>query len=130
MKSTILALTLALVLAPSLAAAQSTNGAAPDRRELERQISERHSQARAAMLGDLTAANRNLLGSIAGGLVVTDQPDIRGAEAQLNSALSQGEKNAILSTEETFLQHVEPLREQLASMIDCPARAPAHPTRR
>jgi len=56
-----------------------------------------HQALRLKMLQALTPANKQLLATVVGQLATADTPDVKAAAAQLDAALSDGEKQAILA---------------------------------
>jgi hypothetical protein len=65
--------------------------------QMRTQIREIHQSERAQILGALTPAHRSLLASIAGRLATSVNPDFDGAVRQIDSALSETEKQTIVN---------------------------------
>lgn len=65
-----------------------------------------HEQARAAILGALTPANKALLGTVVSELAVAATPDTKAAAARLDSALSPTEKQAITGAADSMHQQM------------------------
>ncbi|MBV8601401.1 MAG: hypothetical protein JO359_07540 [Candidatus Eremiobacteraeota bacterium] len=59
------------------------------------QMMQLHQQERAKVLAALTPEHRTLLANLVGQLAISPTPDVDGAAAKLNAALSPGEKDAI-----------------------------------
>ena len=65
--------------------------------QMRTQMRQIHTAERSQILGALTPAHRSLLASIAGQIATSVTPDFKGAASRLDSALSSGEKQAILN---------------------------------
>lgn len=119
MKRLLLSLAFAAAVFPVAASAQQNPAGPPNppsaaqrqqfRAQFE-QMRKLHEQYRAQVLGALTPAHRRLLAQVAGNLAVASHPDYRAAVAQLDAALSPGEKNAIVAAEQN-------MRSQMKSMM-------------
>src|ERR1700686_147115 len=115
----LVAISVAVLMAPGLAFAQSASPApspmerpqrmsrpAPDQgrmmihrmqmMQLHLQMAQLHRQARAQKLAALSSGHRTLLETVIGQLALSDHPDRRAAAAKLDAALSANEKAAIL----------------------------------
>jgi hypothetical protein len=94
-----------------------------------KQMEQIHSQERAAVLGALTPAHKQLLATIAGQLATSTTPDYRGAEQRLDAALSSSEKQAILNASQTARDkmhaEMQTMRQQMSQMA--PPGAPGRP---
>jgi Spy/CpxP family protein refolding chaperone len=137
MKRLVLALSLALA-APALALAQQASpapggGGMPgmwghghqmsdaDRAKMQQnmqQMQQLHKQFRADCLAALTPAHKQLLASVIGALATSADPDEKAAAAQLDAALSDGEKNAILAAAQ---KAHDQMKAMMASMRPSPA---------
>ena len=101
-------LALALVLAvPAMAGAQQAPGSPkPAMRQAMhanmQQMMKLHQQFRAQVLGALTPAHKQLYASVVGSLAIAASPDPRAAAQQLDAALSESEKTAILTADQQF----------------------------
>jgi hypothetical protein len=108
MKRAVATLSLALLVVPALALADdgppppAPEGAAQNTQirsemhQLRAQVEQMHQQARAQMLGSLSAAHRQLLANVVGQLAIAATPDREAAARQLNAALSSGEQQSIV----------------------------------
>jgi hypothetical protein len=114
-----LVLSLALAAAASLPIAASAQQAPPapptqaQRQQMRanfEQMRKLHDQFRAQVLGALTPEHRQLLAQVVGNLAVADHPDRKAAAAQLDAALSPGEKSAILGA-------ANQMRDQMKSLM-------------
>jgi hypothetical protein len=125
MRNVIVALALALTLIPVSALAQTTptgvRSITPAQRqamfqqfqafhEREEQL---HQQFRAQILGSLSADQRNNAANVIGQLAISTNPDPKAAAAQLDSMLSQGQKQQILSAHNTFRAQSKAIHEQM-----------------
>ena len=89
-----------------------------------------HQQARTQILGALTPANKTLLGSVVSQLAVAPQPDPRAAASQLDAALSQNEKQSILTAAASLHDGEKALRDQMrAQMASVMPAMPPRPAR-
>ncbi len=79
--------------------------------QTHQQLEQLHTQARTKVLGDLTPAHRSLLAQVIGSLAISPNPDRDAAVRQLNSALSSGEAQAIVSTHAAAMQQMHALME-------------------
>ena len=77
------------------------------------QMRKLHEQFRSQVLGALTPAHRQLLASVVGNLAVSTNPDRRAAVAQLDNALSSGEKTAILNDAKQFADQMKSMMAQM-----------------
>lgn len=125
MKNVFVALSLALTLIPVSALAQTTPTGVRSITPAQRQAMFQQFQAfhqreeqlqqqfRAQILGTLSADQRTSVANLIGQLAVSSNPDPRSAAAQLDSMLSQGEKQQILSAHNTFRAQSKSLHEQM-----------------
>jgi hypothetical protein len=118
MKPAIFALALALVAAPGLASAQPAPGDGPHRPTAAQQaqfaqFKQLRQQTRAAELNALSPAHKQLLANIAGQLALSAAPNFKAAAAQLDAALSPGERAAILQADQNFRTQAEALHQQM-----------------
>jgi hypothetical protein len=74
-------------------------------------------QTRSQMLSALTPGHRQLLSKLAGELATSANPDPRAAAKQLDDALSSGEKQAIVSAQESFRSQMQALQEKMQSQM-------------
>ena len=101
-----------LAVTPALASAQqapplparpgssAAQGMPPDMaamRQMHAQMEQLHQQARSQILGALTPQHRTMVANIMGQLAVASTPNLSAAAAQIDAALSSGEKQAVLS---------------------------------
>ena len=95
-----------------------------------KQIEQIRSQERSKVLGALTPAHRQLLGTIAGQLATSTAPDYRAAAQRLDGALSSSEKQAIVNASNDARQQMraqmESMRQQMSQMGG-PPRGPGGP---
>lgn len=125
MKNVVVALSLALTLLPVSALAQTSPTAVRSITPAQRQAmyqqfqqfhqreEQLHQQFRAQILGALSADQRNQAANLIGQLAVSSSPDPRAAAAQLDSILSQGQKQQILNAGNTFHAQSKALHEQM-----------------
>lgn len=125
MKNAVVALSLALTLLPVSALAQtaptSVRSITPAQRQamyqqfqqFHQREEQLHQQFRAQILGMLSADQRNQAANLIGQLAVTANPDWGAAAAQLDSMLSQGQKQSILNAHNTFRAQSKALHEQM-----------------
>lgn len=125
MKNAVVALSLALTLLPVSALAQtaptSVRSITPAQRQamyqqfqqFHQREEQLHQQFRAQILGALSADQRNQAANVIGQLAISANPDPRGAAAQLDSMLSQGQKQSILNAHNTFRAQSKALHEQM-----------------
>ncbi len=76
------------------------------------QMMQVHQALRTAALNALTPAHKQLLATVAGQLAVADTPDVKAAAAELDAALSNGEKQAILAAAAQAHDQMKAQREQ------------------
>ncbi|MBV8148975.1 MAG: hypothetical protein JO092_07775 [Candidatus Eremiobacteraeota bacterium] len=127
MKKVFLALFLALTMIPVAAFADDASpfGAPPSLTPAQQQAfetfrrreDELHQQFRSQVLAALSADHRNAVANLIGQLAISSNPDPRAAISQIDSLLSQGEQQAILSAHNTFRQQAKALHEQLRSQM-------------
>lgn len=125
MKNVFVALSLALTLIPVSAMAQTTPSGVRSITPAQRQAmyqqfqqfhqreEQLHQQFRAQILGTLSADQRNSAANVIGQLAIASSPDPNAAAAQLDSMLSQGQKQQILNAGNTFHTQSKALREQM-----------------
>ena len=125
MKNVFVALLLALTLIPVSALAQTTPSAVRSITPAQRQAmfqqfqafhqreEQLHQQFRAQILGTLSSDQRTQAANLIGQLAVSSNPDPKAAAAQLDSMLSQGEKQQILNAHNTFRAQSKALHEQM-----------------
>ncbi|HKE37199.1 MAG TPA: hypothetical protein VKB39_07200 [Candidatus Baltobacteraceae bacterium] len=125
MKNVIVALSLALSLVPVSAMAQNTAAGVRSVTPAQRQAmfqqfqafhqreEQLHQQFRAQILGSLSVDQRNSAANVIGQLAVSTNPDPKAAAAQLDSMLSQGQKQQILNAHNTFRAQSKTLHEQM-----------------
>lgn len=95
-------------------------------KEMRTQMRQIHTTERSQILGALTPAHRALLASVAGQLATTTNPDYKAAANRLDSALSSGEKQAILNAAQNARSKQRTLMQQLRSQFSPPPGAPQH----
>jgi hypothetical protein len=122
MKRLLLSLALALAV-PAIAGAQQAS--APPMRPAMQQMMKLHEQFRVQVLGALTPAHKQLLASVVGNLAIAEHPDYRAAVAQLDAALSDGEKTAILAAAQQQRAQMKQLMQQIRSMNPNPHPRPS-----
>jgi hypothetical protein len=93
-------------------------------RQMRSQIQQIHGAERAQILGALTPAHRSLLATIAGRLATSANPDFQSAAQQLDSALSGGEKQAIINASENARNKMRSLMSQMRPEGPMGMRAP------
>jgi hypothetical protein len=125
MKNVFVALSLALTLIPVSALAQTTptgvRSITPAQRQamfqqfqaFHQREEQLHQQFRAQVLGTLSADQRTSVANLIGQLAVSSNPDPQAAATQLDSVLSQGQKQQILSAHNTFKAQSKSLHEQM-----------------
>jgi len=125
MKNVVVALSLALTLLPVSALAQtaptSVRSITPAQRQAMyqqfQQFHQRgeqlHQQFRAQILGTLSADQRTQAANVIGQLAISTNPDPKAAATQLDSMLSQGQKQQILNAGNTFHTQFKALHEQM-----------------
>lgn len=125
MKNAVVALSLALTLLPVSALAQaaptSVRSITPAQRQamyqqfqaFHQREEQLHQQFRAQILGTLSADQRNQAANLIGQLAIASNPDPQTAAAQLDSMLSQGQKQSILNAHNTFRAQSKALHEQM-----------------
>jgi hypothetical protein len=125
MKNVLLALSLALTLIPVSALAQTTPSAVRSITPAQRQAmyqqfqafhqreEQLHQQFRGQILGTLSGDQRSQAANLIGQLAVSSSPDPKAAAAQLDSMLSQGQKQQILNAHNTFRAQSKALHEQM-----------------
>lgn len=125
MKNAVVALSLALTLLPVSALAQtaptSVRSITPAQRQamyqqfqqFHQREEQLHQQFRAQILGTLSADQRNQAANLIGQLAIATNPDPRTAASQLDSMLSQGQKQSILNAHNTFRSQSKALHEQM-----------------
>jgi Spy/CpxP family protein refolding chaperone len=79
--------------------------------QTHQQMEQLHTQARAKVLGSLSAAHRALLAQVVGSLAVSPNPDPQAAVKQLNAALTPAEAQAVVSTHGAAMQQMHQLME-------------------
>jgi hypothetical protein len=125
MKNAFVALSLALTLIPVSALAQTTPSGVRSITPAQRQAmfqqfqafhqreQQLHQQFRAQILGTLSADQRASAANVIGQLAVSSSPDPQAAASQLDSMLSQGQKQQILNAHNTFRSQLKALHEQM-----------------
>ena len=129
MKNVIVALSLALSLIPVSALAQTTPSGVRSITPAQRQAMFQqfqafhqreealHQQFRAQILGALSADQRNNAANVIGQLAISSNPDPQAAAAQLDSMLSQGQKQQILNAHNTFRTQSKALHDQMRRQL-------------
>ncbi|MBV8489978.1 MAG: hypothetical protein JO199_05545 [Candidatus Eremiobacteraeota bacterium] len=140
MKHAIIALSLALALAPLGALADDAGGAPPQcpvltqqqKQQLQQtfetfrtQEEQLHKQMRAQLIGSLSPAHRNAIAGIIGNLAISANPDPALAAKQIDGLLSQGEQQRILSLHSAFRTQRHALHEQMRKQLE--SELPAKP---
>jgi hypothetical protein len=108
---------------PAVAFAQNgappAPGAAPPRwsdhgpmRQVRGQLENIRQQERDKVLAALTPAHRQLLANVAGQMAVSQSPDPRAAAAQLDAALTPGEKDTILAAHRDAISQIHAIFQQ------------------
>jgi hypothetical protein len=87
-------------------------------RQARSQMEQMHQQARAQMLGALSAAHRQLLANIAGQLAIAVTPDREAAARQLNAALSPAEQQSIVRIHTNLRAQSKAMMESLRSQFE------------
>jgi hypothetical protein len=128
MNKSILALVLALGVAPLAALAQDTNGpAAPtaDQRQAMRQTFEQfgqqekqlHEQMRSQILSSLSPVHLRAVAATIGDLAIEQSPDPQAAAKRLDQILSPAERQRILAAHSSFAQQSRQLHEQMRTQL-------------
>ena len=129
MKNVFVALSLALALVPAAAVAQTQPSAVrsitpAQRQQMYQQFEafhqremQLHQQFRAQVLGTLSGDHRTQVANLIGQLAVSSNPDPRQAAAQIDSMLSQGEKQQILNADNTFRAQAKALHNQMKQQM-------------
>lgn len=95
-------------------------------KEMRTQMRQIHTTERSQILGALTPAHRALLASVAGQLATTTNPDYKAAANRLDSALSSGEKQAILNAAQNARSKQRSLMQQVRAQFSPPPGAARH----
>jgi len=146
------AISVAVLMAPGLAFAQSASPApspmqrpqrmsrpAPDHgrtmiqrmqmMQLHLQMAQLHRQARTQTLAALSSGHRTMLETVIGQLALSDHPDRKAAAAKLDAALSASEKAAILRIHSDTMARARALEDnahkQMLSSMPADVRAQA-----
>lgn len=140
MKNAFLALFLALALLPVAAMADDQGppggpSLTPQQRQAMFQTfhtfmqkeEQLHQQFRAQILRTLTPAHRTAVADLFGQLAISSNPDPASAARQLDSILTQSERQQILSEAANFKASAKSLHEQLRSQMKSEFPAPPHP---
>jgi len=107
------ALCAALILAPLAGLADQTPPAPPPQgggggfQQIRQQVDAARGQARATMLGALSAQHRNLLAQVVGQLAIAQTPDVGAAAKTLDGALSPAESKAIIDASNALDQQIK-----------------------
>ncbi len=136
MNRTILALALALGIAPIGALAQDANAPAQttDQHQAMRQLFQQfgqqeaqlHQQMRVQMLSALTPVHRRAVGAAIGNLAIEASPDPQAAAKQLDAMLSPGERQRVIAAHTSFANQSRALHEQLRAQMQQNMPAGAH----
>jgi hypothetical protein len=126
MKRLFLIFTLAFAVPAVAFAQQDPSGSpSPQMREQMRanfqQIETLHKEYRAQVLGALTPAHKQLYASVVGNLAIAASPDPKAAAAKLDTALSTGEKTAILNADKQFRASMKAQMEQMRAAHPWPS---------
>ena len=126
MKNSLLALALALGMMPLAALAQDTN-APPAMTDQQRQAMHQtfeqfaqqemqlHQQMRSQILSSLSPTHLRGIAATIGNLAIEQNPDMRAAAKRIDSMLSTGERQRIMTAHETFRTQSRALHEQMRS---------------
>jgi hypothetical protein len=87
-------------------------------RDFMEQAQRLHQHFRTQMLSALTPEHRQLLAQIAGQLATSTNPDPKAAAAQLDQALSPGEKQAIVKAEQSFRSQMRTLHDKMRAQVE------------
>ncbi len=128
MNKSILALVLALGVAPLAALAQDTNApAAPtaDQQQAMRQTFEQfgqqekqlHQQMRSQILSSLSPVHLRAVAATIGDLAIEQSPDPQAAAKRLDQILSPAERQRILAAHSSFSQQSRQLDEQMRTQL-------------
>lgn len=129
MKNSLLALALALGMMPLAALAQDTN-APPAMTDQQRQAMHQtfeqfaqqemqlRQQMRTQILSSMTPAHLRGVAATIGNLAIEQNPDIRAAAKRIDSLLSPGERQRIMTAHETFRTQSRQLHQQMRSDME------------
>ena len=95
--------------------------------QVRTQIQQIHQTERTQILNALTPAHKNLLATTVGQLATSVNPDFRAAANRLDSALSAGEKQAIVSASQTARTQMRSAMETLRSKMPAPPEGAGPP---
>jgi hypothetical protein len=141
MHKALLALGLALSILPVAALADDTSGppgpppsppTQAQRQAIEQTVhtfaqqeDRLHQQTRAQMLASITPAHRAAIANLIGQMAVSTNPQPETLARQIDTLLSQGEQQRILSADASYLQQSKALHEQMRAQVekDFPAMA-------
>jgi hypothetical protein len=117
---------LCAIALPSVALAQSAPppmGPHPNMagfKQMHEQLERIHRTERTQVLAALTPAHRALLASIVGNLAIAPDPDHKAAAARLDSALSPGEKSAVLAAHKTAMTQMHDAMHAMMAQMPQP----------
>ena len=90
-----------------------------------------HKQLRSQLLGALSPAHLTAVGNAIGALAVSASPDPVATAKQIDSLLSPGEQQSVLTASKSFMDQSRALREQMSAELKAempsPPGAPARP---
>jgi hypothetical protein len=131
MKNVFLALSLALVLGPAAALADTTSNAPPQRPALTQQQRQAlkqtfetfgtkekqlHQQFRSDVLSAISA-HRSAIAGVIGQLAISSDPNPQTAAKQLDALMSQGEQQRVLALHQQFRTQSKALRDQMRQQL-------------
>ena len=138
MNRLIAAISVAVLMAPGLALAQSASPVPDQGRmmiqrmqmmQMHLQMAQLHRQARTRTLAALSPGHRTLLETVIGQLALSDHPDRKAAAARLDAVLSASEKAAILKIHSDTIAKARTLEDsahtQMLSNMPADMRAQA-----
>lgn len=139
MKTLIATLSLAALIAPAAALADTTNSqAAPNAAQMQSHMAEfqqmhqrmeqLHTQARLETLNSISPAHKTQIGNLLGQLAISEKPDIDATARQINALLTPAESQAVVRIHTQLRTQGMALMEQMHSQMQhqAPPGAPQH----
>src|SRR5262249_3211569 len=127
MNRSLLALALALSVAPLAALAQDAGSVTPTAdqrqamhqtlRQFAQQEMQLHQQMRSQMLSSLTPVHRRAVGATIGDLAIEPSPDPAAAAKRIDEILSPGERQRIIAAHTNFTTQSRQLHEQMRTQL-------------
>jgi hypothetical protein len=139
MKTLIATLSLAALIGPAVALADTTNAqAAPNAAQMQSRMAEfqqmhqrmeqLHTQARLQVLSSISAPHKTEIANLLGQLAISEKPDIDATARQINSLLTPAESQAVVRIHTQLRSQATALMEQMHSQMQrqAPPGAPQH----